>query len=700
MVINQMTGIKIYSVPEIAFDTILDNTERVQRSPGNPGRSKRPRLVDMVCAFDIETTYLPELEQSFMYVWQFQFGVYTIMGRTWEEFKDLVQRIKSALHGNERLVCYVHNLSFEFQFLRGIYPFSAKEVFCMDRRKIARCEMDQCIEFRCSYIHSNMSLDQFTKKMGCTVRKLTGQFDYSKIRYPWTELTDLETAYCINDVLSLREAIMREMAVDGDTLETIPLTSTGYVRRKCKTVMRSRPAFHSYISDQLPDYELYVALREAFRGGNTHANRWKAGKILTDVHSVDRSSSYPDVLVNHLYPVSFWHRRGPCSMDRFLQNKNVHHRACLIRIALFNVKLRNYYNGCPYLSKDKCRLVHGAICDNGRILCAQYLECTITDIDYDIIADQYSWDNPCIYDSWYARYGRLPEEFINVINAMYRDKTALKGNPENAVLYEKIKNMINALYGMTAQNPLKLSFEFFDNDYHLKDCDPAMELKRNNRTAFLVYQWGVWVTAWARWELQRMVDIAGDGVHTESCFIYTDTDSVKYTGNIDTALEDYNKAQQDISYLNGGYAVDSKGVTHYLGVYERESDYDKFITWGAKKYAFEQNGQTYVTTAGVVKRSGSSNNAGGEELAEHGGLSAYRPGFTFREAGGTEALYNDNIDMWLHVDGHDLHITDNVCIRPSEYTLGITGEYEYLLKHAELLFDLWTEYQREKDMEI
>ena len=76
----------------------------------------------------------------------------------------------------------------------------------------------------------------------------------------------------------------------------------------------------------------------------------------------------------------------------------------------------------------------------------------------------------------------------------------------------------------------------------------------------------------------------------------------------------------------------------------------------------------------------------------------YVPGFVFREAGGTEALYNDNVDMWLQIDGHDLHITDNVCIRPSEYTLGITGEYDYLLKHGELLFDLWTEYEREHNL--
>ena len=251
---------------------------------------------------------------------------------------------------------------------------------------------------------------------------------------------------------------------------------------------------------------------------------------------------------------------------------------------------------------------------------------------------------------------------------------------------------------MTAQNPLKLSFDFFDNEYHLKDCDPAKELWKYNRTAFLAYQWGVWVTAWARHELQIMIDIAGDGVYTKSTFLYTDTDSVKYIGDID--LEPYNRQQMEKSISNGAFAVDSKGKTHYMGVYEVEHSYDRFVTWGAKRYAYEQDGRLFVTTAGVVKRKGKIENLGGLELEKMGGLEKFKPGCKFVEAGGTEALYNDNVDMWLDVDGHKLHITDNVCIRPSEYTLGITGEYEYLLRHGELLFDLWTEYQREKELEL
>lgn len=439
--------IKIYSECEVDVKTLLDACERVKHGEGNPGRKNKPTYINMVCAFDIETTYLQEFEQSIMYVWQMQMGPYIIMGRTWDEWLALLQRIRDSIKKSERVVCYIHNASFEFQFIRGIYPFTPKEVFVMDRRKIARFEMYGAVEFRCSYIHSNMSLDQFTKKMGCTVRKLTGEFDYSKRRFPWTELTEDELMYCVNDVISLCEAIEIEMRVDGDNLETIPLTSTGYVRRKCKAALKKKPAFHSYITEQLPDYELYLALRRAFRGGNTHCNRFYAGEIIANVYSVDRSSSYPDVLVNHEYPVSGFVHRGPLTWERFLYNKDTMKRAMVFDMSLTNVRLRNRYEGCPYLSKDKCENITGAYFDNGRILYANTLTTCCTDVDFRIIESMYEWDSITIDNAWCARYGPLPKEFTDVIISMYQDKTALKGgDAEQQIYYEKIKAMINALY--------------------------------------------------------------------------------------------------------------------------------------------------------------------------------------------------------------------------------------------------------------
>ena len=209
------------------FDySIISKAGNVKRKKGS--RNKK-NYKNLVCAFDIETTRIKEIEQSVMYIWQFQVDEkVTVIGRTWREFDYFMRAIASDLEDMDYIVVYVHNLSFEFQFLSGIYPFSKEEVFALDKRKVCKCEMFDHFEFRCSYIQTNMSLQTFTDKMNVKHKKLSGDLDYNTERYSYTPLTDEELAYCINDVQGLVEAIKTEMKNDGDTLYTIPLTSTGY----------------------------------------------------------------------------------------------------------------------------------------------------------------------------------------------------------------------------------------------------------------------------------------------------------------------------------------------------------------------------------------------------------------------------------------------------------------------------------------
>ena len=132
------------------------------RKRGNQSTSQKYFYKDVVAAFDIETTYIEEIDNSVMYIWQMQIGKdQTIIGRTWYEFRRLIEKIKDALNDGERLVVYVHNLSFEFQFLSGIFDFSKDDVFAVDHRKVLKALLDDKIEFRCSYLQTNMSLRAF-----------------------------------------------------------------------------------------------------------------------------------------------------------------------------------------------------------------------------------------------------------------------------------------------------------------------------------------------------------------------------------------------------------------------------------------------------------------------------------------------------------------------------------------------------------
>ena len=657
------------------------------RKAGNPAGKGKRVYWHCISAFDIETTRLKDIEQSIMYIWQWQFGPeITVIGRTWEEFTCFCQKLRKVL-GECVLVVFVHNLSYEFQFLRGVYDFTADEVFALKARKVLKCDMFGALEFRCSYLHSNMDLDTYTKKMGVKHGKLSGvEFDYSKIRFPWTPLTEKELDYCCNDVQGLVEAVTIEMEHDKDNLYTFPLTSTGYVRRDAKRAMHE--VNHRYVKDQLIDYDVYQMCREAFRGGNTHANRYYVGYTIPKVKSADRSSSYPDVVANCKFPVSeFYHMKGEPDLNKVLELINVRKRAVIMRVALWDVELRDITWGCPYLSIDKCRRLSKYVNDNGRVLQAEYLETTLTDIDLKILLSEYQFSDMKIFDVCHARYGYLPKPLIRTTIHYYKLKTELKNVEGMELLYLKSKNKLNSIYGMMAQDPVKLPILFVTDpeDQQKKFLENPNEeqpidlLEAHNKKAFLCYQWGVWVTAWARYRLEEGIRLAHEN---GAQFIYCDTDSVKYTGDID--WEAYNSERVKDSKKSGAFATDPKGITHFMGVYEAEDDMEEFRTLGAKKYAFtlEKGGKVFVTIAGVNKKKGC------EEITKKGGISSFAAGFVFTEAGGLEAVYNDYPEVAEYeAEGQRIRITSNVVLRESTYKLGISADYERLLTQIRSEFD-------------
>ena len=577
----------------------------------------------------------------------------------------MLKNIKKLI-GNYWLCIYVHNLSYEFQFLKGWYDFQADEVFRTEPRKVLKCEMFDTFEFRCSYFLTNLSLDRFTRQMGVEDKKLSGDlFNYSQIRYPWTELSDYEIQYCINDVQGLAEALIKKLRADGDNVRTVPLTSTAYVRRDVKRAMEKFD--HNSLKAMLPDVELYNMLREAFRGGNTHANRWYAGDIIENVSSIDIVSSYPAVMLTCRYPMNKFIEAKNCSIPEL--KKLLKHKAVIMRLAMWDLDLTDNFNGCPYITRDKCRNIIGGVFDNGRVLRAEYLETTVTDIDFKIMKRQYKWSSLNPFKVMYASYDWLPSQIRDTVQQYYRVKTELKGIKETDpqyIYYCNNKAKLNRCYGMTAQDPVKDTLDFIDGEFVYQDLPVNEILKKSNKKAFLAYQWGVWVTAHARARLQDGIDLAGHN------FIYADTDSVKYVGDLN--IEPFNEKRRLEAVKKGAYAYDNKGVIHYIGVYENEGYTlpNRFRTLGAKKYVLEDSqGRLHITIAGVNKKQGA---------VELGKIENFKEGFIFKDAGGTESIFNDNIDLTVTREGHDLTIRDNVVIRDSTYTLGLTAEYLDILK--------------------
>lgn len=676
--------VDVLKIPEIA--------QNIKAERNFKGRRKWDKTIyrKCICAFDIETTYENEIEQSFMYIWQFAMmdleteQIFYCYNRTWNSFVNLIEQLNDTYLST---LIFVHNLSYEFQFFR--HWLELTEVFALKSRKILSCKSNNVV-FRCSYLQTNKSLGKFTNDMKVTHSKLSGEkFDYSKKRFPWTTMTKYELAYSCNDVIGLVEAMKKRMDNDNDTLYSLPLTSTGYVRRKAKLAMKSFN--YKQLHEMFFDENVYILLRNEFRGGDTHANRYHSNKILKNVDSWDRASSYPDVMLNCEFPMSNFVPRLINNMEELLTLCKKRHMCFIGKFILTNVRQKDVFYGAPYISKDKALELTEPVCDNGRVLSCDRIVLSLTDIDYKIIKSEYNFDIEVV-TVFTAKYSFLPTGLRNLVIDLFKDKTELKGIEEKEVDYMKSKELINSLYGMCAQNPIRPEIIYNDGESPfsvepVQDLHEAME--KHNKKAFLSYAWGCWVTCWARYYLKLMINIVGDN------FVYCDTDSVKFVISDDyniilNKIEKLNNEIKERSIKNKGYATDSFDKTHYLGVYEQEKKYKKFKTLGAKKYAYEyEDGKFGITIAGVPKKEGA------KELKT---LENFKIGFVFSNSGKLESRYND-LDYGMYnpdgQEGHDIDIRSNIVLRPTTYEIGITDEYSRVLMDAEN-WNLFKETERMK----
>lgn len=711
-----------------AFDySQLDNIPVLERKVGNPAGTKhRPDYLPYFATWDTETSTITikGRKHAFVYVWMFYLIHLDTMitGRTIEEYEAFAEIFSGHLQGN--MLVFVHNYSFDWQFQTGVHKFGKdgiQDVFSVKPRKILTATLYK-LEHRCSMLLSNLSLNSYTKEMRVEHQKLSGiRFDYDKIRYPWTELDEeTEWPYCTNDVVGLAEAVQKEIEMSGKDLYHFPFTSTGFVRQDLRKAVR-------HIKDSLfkmmqPDYELYKALRRAFRGGDTHANRLTAGQVNPAGYSYDRSSSYPDVQCNHMFPMTPFKRSEQMDFEYIWDRHKRYNRAFIIKCQFVNIRLRSESWGFPYIPSDHWHTdlppveivtINGRTVkrdpveyDNGRVMSSPWAQMVITDIDLDIILKEYDWDEMIILDAWESRYGYLPPSFTDVVRYYYGMKTALKGDDEKAVLYAKMKARLNAVYGCTAQDIIKADL-MFDPERHdwlemlfnkeTQKYEPATEQQifdAKIKSAWLPYQLAVYTTAWARWELHQglwnVVDQGGTP-------LYCDTDSVKYLGD-HVKWDRLNMRLKTESMKHQAFADDINGESHYMGVWEKEGhaahSFERFATLGAKKYGYEElnvkDGSLALkfTIAAVDKKKGAAEMFkyyGWHSLDVFANCRKGHNEFTFREAGGTALIYNDDDDIWLNIDGHMLHIGANVVITDDTYQLSLQDDYSVLLPPPEFL---------------
>ena len=110
---------------------LLSSYDIITDKRGNRAGRKKETYIDVVCSFDIETSLLQINEDKYaiMYIWMLDIDAkYQIIGRTWEEYKRLTDAIDKFCGDRLKVVFYVHNLSYEFSFLQGIYKFKKEKL--------------------------------------------------------------------------------------------------------------------------------------------------------------------------------------------------------------------------------------------------------------------------------------------------------------------------------------------------------------------------------------------------------------------------------------------------------------------------------------------------------------------------------------------------------------------------------------------
>ena len=580
-------------------------------------------------AFDIETSsVMLENEQKFAFMYEWTFGIkdknFICYGRTWEEFKDLCRQLQEyfLLDSEHILVVYVHNLSYEFQFMRKY--FNWLDVFAVDERKPVKALCSYGIEFRDSYILSGYSLEKLAENLvSHNIKKLVGDLDYNLTRTHITELTENELAYCNNDV-EIVLAYINEQIEQYGSITKIPMTNTGrvrnFVKNKCyfteKNHRKSSKGKYQRYKELMNELTLttgeYTMLKRCFMGGFTHASMLYSGKLLHDVASIDFTSSYPYVMLSEKFPMSKPEKVNP-TKEQFLKWVNDDNVGLMFVVRFKGLQSKLSFE--TYLSESKCDVLENPIINNGRVFKADTVQTTITDIDFKILYKCYTWDSIEIANvhKFYMQY--LPKPILLAIVELYEKKTTLKDVSGKEVEYLVNKGMLNSVYGMCVTDIVRDNISYEDDwqleKYTIEMMNEQIEKYNNSSNRFLYYPWGVWVTAYARKNLWNgILEIGID-------YVYSDTDSIKFL-NYEKHTEYINRYNLDVERklkkmckfrqieFERLKPKTIKGVEKMIGVWDFEGIYTHFKTLGAKRYLVrsKKDEKLHLTVAGLSKQNG------------------------------------------------------------------------------------------------
>lgn len=583
---------------------------------------KDHKYYEVPAALDVETSKTgtdPAKDFAFVYLWAFAIGECVFYGRTPEELAEFIPVIKAELRlaVDFRLVVYVHFLKYDFSFLKRYLLVENEGFIARSSHEPLRILIEGCMELRDSYTYTEQSLEIMGREIG--LHKVSG-FDYDEIRTPETELKPDELHYQENDVLILTKYFERESNFYGG-LSRVPLTATMRVQRvisaeldRYSEAIKWRVYAKQLDPRKEEDRTVLNLLHIAFFGGFNYCNELYTDTTIKQVYGVDIDTSYGAQCLFHRFPRSRFKPLPtmpggivpPSMLDDILQGKGIFNgKALLITCEFTNIEARVpelaflplYCKNYLYRTLDRKRSMK-----SHHLVKCEHVETVLTDVDFRTAAKLYKWDDIKIHAILASRYDPLPEYVVQAIVDMIAQKKATKSElkevrkfrriteEENAE-YHRIKSMVSRIYGLFVKDPLRMDYAYDKNTgaivstgiHGLDETDG-----KKKKFAPVLYQWGVWVSAWARAEIiSVLLDIAAiggrehNGIAYNRKVLYADTDCVKWFGlgaEAFAVVERYNnkkRAQLETfckrrnigaEWLRGLGELDLETYTHFRAV--------------------------------------------------------------------------------------------------------------------------------------
>lgn len=640
------------------------------------------------CKYDVR-----EVEEFFKnadagalpYIWQFSINDdVVVIGRELSDFPKLVEKLNNCIGG--KWVCFVHNLSYEYTFVREY--LNIEKVFFTEVRKPLYFTVGDC-EFRCTYRLTNLSLAKWGEQNG--VEKKVGDLDYTVIRTPKTELTKTEMNYCVYDLLVMVQGL-KLYKKQYTHIHAIPYTLTGQVRIRVKELYAQDFKFKKFVSEMMPqNYDDFLVQAKTFGGGYVASNVLYTNKLLSGIKSFDIGSAYSWQVFSKKYPSApFTKVNAPVNW----YDGNAH-------ICLVEFQALESLNDLCVMPSSKRIMAQGmtldefkhqdkAICkNNGKVKHADRFAIYCTEQDFALYSQYYKWKKCIVHSHRIAPVDYIDKRFILLMLELYKNKTELKGVDDE--IYHQSKALLNSMsYGMMATSPCRDAYEEENFVPKTIKCDEVrgnaqlQEFKDKIWKNIVPYCWGLYVTSFQR---RRVLSIAhkfsDKNGHNKTVYIDTDSDKGFFNENDIKVFEQDNAQvletierickERDIdSYLLS--PVDKKGDAHTLGVWEYEGEYFDFKAMHAKCYAVRENpyDKVKITIAGVPKECA-------DVLTDVDDLHDGTKFDIFHARKNLTTYLDGNNPLCVMPDGYKVKNTCGINLRPTSYELKLTRQYKELL---------------------